>query len=72
MYKILLWGLGYCYNIMKNTISYFEYCSQLKVVAVVANDAYMVKLDGYPVIEANKIYAYYQCHKYYSFYDIYL
>lgn len=55
MHKLLIWGLGNCYNIMKNTISYLEICSQIKVVAIVANDAYMLILDGYPVIKPSEI-----------------
>ncbi len=58
MYKVLLWGLGNSYNIMKNTISYFEYTKQLEVVAIIANDVYMSTLDGYPVIKPNKISVY--------------
>ncbi len=50
MYKTLIWGLGYTYNVMKNTVAYFEYTSQIEVVAIVSNDIYLQKLDGYNVI----------------------
>lgn len=50
MYKVILWGFGNCYNLMKNTIAYFEITKQLEVVCIAASDKYMEVLDDYRVI----------------------
>lgn len=55
MYKMILWGLGNCYNLMKNTIAWYEITKQMEVVCIAASDVYMEKLDGYRVIHPSCI-----------------
>ncbi len=55
MYKIIVWGFGGCYNRMRNTITYFEYTHQIRIVAIADKSAYMKMLDGYRVITPDEI-----------------
>lgn len=55
-YKIILWGIGKTYNIIRNTLRYFEMTNQIKIVAITAKMIPNAKtLDGYELIRVEKI-----------------
>lgn len=58
MVNVIIWGTGYQYNVLKNTISYFELTKQISVKALVTNHPTSLTIDGYSVITANKIMEY--------------
>lgn len=55
MIKVLIWGVGYQYNVLRNTISYYEERGQIHIEALVENRRIHSKVDGYDVITADKI-----------------
>lgn len=54
--KIVLWGLGYIYNQIKNSLSYFELSNQIEIVGATAS--YRSKesvIDGYTIYPCEKL-----------------
>ena len=54
-YKVLIWGTGQDYDRYLNNIQYEEQKENINVVAVVTNDTYYKKIDGYQVIAKKDI-----------------
>jgi len=54
-YKIFIWGVGIDYDNYLNNIRYEQSKGNIEVVAVVSNETYFTKIDGYNVIKKTDI-----------------
>lgn len=58
MVRILIWGLGFNYNIYINAIKYYEMMGDIEVVGVTDKRELYTCLDGYPFIPLDHIHSY--------------